>query len=209
MKQRRPGRPKNTSQDTSAALAKSALHRFATQGFEVTTLREIAADAGVDISLISYNFGGKSGLWRSIVSDAGAGLQETLAQAERKASTKDPFAALEHAMRAFVDYLMERPEIPSLLLRDITIDTERSEWLLNELSMPLHQHFFSLARDAAGSDGAKSDHAEFRMANFIYSAASTVARRQRLAKLIGGLDDDAQFKAALVATLIEPVFSDV
>ncbi len=208
MKQRRPGRPKNTNENTSAALAKAALHRFASQGFEVTTLREVAADAGVDISLISYNFGGKSGLWRAIVSNAGAGLKKALAHAERKSATKDPVAALEHAMRAFVDYLMEQPEIPSLLLRDITVDTERSEWLLHELSMPLHQHFFSLAREAAASHGAKADYAEFRMANFIYSAASTVARRQRLAKLIGGLDDDVQFKAALIATLIEPVFSD-
>lgn len=74
--------------------------------------------------------------------------------------------------------------------------------------MSFHEHFFSLSRDSANSSGAKADNAKFRMTNFIYSAASTAVWRQKLEKLIGGLDDAILSKTALVVALIEPVFSD-
>ena len=70
------GRPRDTDSDTSAAISRAALQRFAAQGFEATTLREIAGDAGVDVALIAYRFGGKQGLWQDIVSQAGADLRE-------------------------------------------------------------------------------------------------------------------------------------
>jgi len=43
---------------------------------------------------------------------------------------------------------------------------------------------------------------QFRVANFIYSAASTVARRDRLGRLVDGIGDDAEFAAALEDTLV-------
>ena len=74
--------------------------------------------------------------------------------------------------------------------------------------MPLRNHCFSLARDTSGADGAKTDYGKCRMTNLNYSTINTVAQLPRLAKLNGGLDHNAQFKTPLVATLIEPVFSD-
>ena len=45
MAQRRGrGRPRQTEHDTSQALSRAALRRFAAQGYEATSLREIAAD---------------------------------------------------------------------------------------------------------------------------------------------------------------------
>ena len=46
-------------------------------------------------------------------------------------------------------------------------------------------------------------HLQFRVANFIYAAASTVARRERLAKLVDNVADDRAFEAALEDTLID------
>lgn len=200
---RRPGRPTQHATDTSAALSSAALARFAAQGYDATPLRQIAADAGVDVALVSYRFGGKTGLWRSIVSTAAADLRETLALALNESCGSDDIARLRHSMKAFVAYLLARPEIPRLLLRDITVDTDRSEWLLRELSTPLHQHFHGLAQSAADKLAAPPAHLQFRVASFIYSAASTVARRDCLARLVDGLDDDTQFAAALEKTVID------
>ncbi len=115
----------------------------------------------------------------------------------------DSVLRLDHSARTFLAYLLERPEVPRLLLRDITIDSDRSQWLLETLSLPLHCHFIDLAQAAAKERGDAPAHLEFRVANFIYSAASTVARRERLGKLVGGMDDDAQFAAALEVVLVE------
>ena len=196
------GRPKDTDTDTSAAISRAALRRFAAQGFDATSLREIAGDAGVDVALISYRFGGKLGLWKDIVSQAGADLREALEQALGQSESASAQQRLDHSARAFLAYLLDRAEIPRLLLRDITIDSDRSQWLLETLSLPLHRHFIDLAQAAADEGGKKPSHLQFKVANFIYSAASTVARRERLGKLVDGVGSDAQFAEALEDTLV-------
>jgi AcrR family transcriptional regulator len=55
---RRPGHA-----DTKAAILEAARRRFLAEGYQAVTLRAIAADAGVDVALISYFFGSKQGLF--------------------------------------------------------------------------------------------------------------------------------------------------
>lgn len=200
---RRRGRPSEPDTDTSAAIAGAALRRFAARGFEATSLREIAHDAGVDVSLISYRFGGKLGLWKAIVSQAAGDLRHALDLALRESAAASAQDRLAHSARAFLAYLLDRPEVPRLLLRDITIDSDRSQWLLDTLSLPLHRHFIDLAHTAAQERSDTPRHLQLRVANFIYSAASTVARRERLGRLVDGIGDDAEFAAALEDTLVE------
>ena len=166
-KRRGRGRPSETDMDTSAAIAEAALQRFAAQGFEATSLREIAADASVDVALISYRFGGKNGLWKAIVTQAATDLRETLEGALQNAGTGTAHDRLRQSARTFLAYLLVRPEVPRLLMRDITIHTERSQWLLETLSLPLHRHFIDLANAAAQEHGHEPAHLQFRVANFI------------------------------------------
>ena len=55
---RRPGAP-----DTRAAILAAARTLFATQGFAGTSVRAIAADAGVDAALVHHYFGTKDDLF--------------------------------------------------------------------------------------------------------------------------------------------------
>lgn len=55
---RRPGAP-----DTRAAILAAARARFASQGFSGTTIRAVAADAGVDAALVHHYFGSKDDLF--------------------------------------------------------------------------------------------------------------------------------------------------
>lgn len=55
---RRPGSP-----DTRAAILAAARDAFATQGFAATTIRGIAAAAGVDAALVHHYFGTKDALF--------------------------------------------------------------------------------------------------------------------------------------------------
>ncbi|BBZ45216.1 TetR/AcrR family transcriptional regulator [Mycobacterium parmense] len=56
------GRPRNAAQ-TRADILAAARRRFATEGFERTTLRAIAADVGVDAALVIRYFGSKQDLF--------------------------------------------------------------------------------------------------------------------------------------------------
>jgi AcrR family transcriptional regulator len=59
---RRPGQP-----DTRAQVLDAARRRFLAEGYHAVSLRAIAADAGVDVALISYFFGSKRGLFAAVL----------------------------------------------------------------------------------------------------------------------------------------------
>jgi AcrR family transcriptional regulator len=52
---------------TRAALLHAAMRRFTVLGFERTTTRDVASDAGVNVSLIGRYFGSKEGLFSAVV----------------------------------------------------------------------------------------------------------------------------------------------
>ncbi|MFY8035006.1 MAG: TetR/AcrR family transcriptional regulator [Flexibacteraceae bacterium] len=53
--------------DTAARIMQTAEKLFAKKGFECVSIRELAAECGVNISLISYHFGGKEQLLEKII----------------------------------------------------------------------------------------------------------------------------------------------
>src|SRR3954470_24591412 len=57
------GRGGPRSEPTRAAILATARGRFATDGYERATIRAIAADAGIDPSMVMRYFGSKEGLF--------------------------------------------------------------------------------------------------------------------------------------------------
>lgn len=62
----RTGRPSGRP-DTRGRILDSARRLFAAKGFQQTSLRAIATDAGVDVALISHYFGNKRGLFLAVI----------------------------------------------------------------------------------------------------------------------------------------------
>ena len=58
---RRPGRP-----DTRGEIVAAAARRFARTGYDATSTRQVAADAGVDPALVRRFFGGKEELFTEV-----------------------------------------------------------------------------------------------------------------------------------------------
>ena len=203
---KKPGRPSKNARKTSEDIFHAGLQRFSAQGYDETSLRQIAEDARVDASLIVYQYGSKLELWQAIITRQGQDLHEQFDRAEGIMSALNPATVLRHAMESFVDFLVSRPTVPQLLLRDLSSNDERTDWLLKSMTMPLQSHFMSLAGPAVEAGVFAKDHCAFRIASFVYAAANCVARRERLSKLVNGLDDDAAFRTSLSAVLIDPLF---
>lgn len=60
------GRPPGRS-DTRERLLAAGRRLFLTEGYDRTTLRAVAAEAGVDPAMVNYWFGGKEGLLRAVL----------------------------------------------------------------------------------------------------------------------------------------------
>src|SRR5947209_3394035 len=57
--------------DSKEALVKSAKAIFAKKGFDGATVKDLADAAGVNVSLVSYYFGGKEGLYKNCLEEFG------------------------------------------------------------------------------------------------------------------------------------------
>jgi AcrR family transcriptional regulator len=53
--------------ETRESILAAARSRFFAEGYDAVTLRSIAADAGVDVALVSYWFGSKKGLFAAVM----------------------------------------------------------------------------------------------------------------------------------------------
>lgn len=65
---------KELNLNTEQKIIEVATNLFAKNGFEGASTREICKEAGVNISLISYYFGGKEGLYKKIIDDIIQGI---------------------------------------------------------------------------------------------------------------------------------------
>ncbi|PZG13401.1 TetR/AcrR family transcriptional regulator [Nonomuraea aridisoli] len=70
--------PKRDREATRARLLEAARLRFAREGYDATSVRDIAGDAGVDATLIFRYFGSKKRLFDEVTADLPAGLPDGL-----------------------------------------------------------------------------------------------------------------------------------
>ncbi|MFF7335320.1 TetR family transcriptional regulator [Streptomyces sp. NPDC008150] len=98
---RRPGRP-----ETRQAILAAARRRFLADGYRSVTMRSIAAEADVDLALLSYYFGSKKGLF-------GAALALPANPAE--------------LLAALLDSKVERDAFPERALRQVMSAWEAPE----------------------------------------------------------------------------------
>ena len=70
----RPPRRPYDAAASRADLLRAARARFAVLGYERATTRDIAADAGTNVSMIRRYFGSKEGLFQAVLDDAGSVL---------------------------------------------------------------------------------------------------------------------------------------
>jgi AcrR family transcriptional regulator len=88
---------------------------FAQRGYEAASVEEIAERAGITKPIVYEHFGGKEGLYAVVVDREVELIVERIVDA---ISTGSPRERLERAALAFLDYVQERPEGFTMLLRD-------------------------------------------------------------------------------------------
>ena len=146
-------RSRPETSDTRSLLITAAQKHFGLHGYKATSVHDIARDAGLNVSLVNYHFGGKEGLFRECFAQAGLARLEI---AERILNNK-PSSLDEVRVRLslFIDEILidgiKNPEVLSIIQRelaaefDILGDTFRKTFLR---TFELLTRFLSSAQDA-------------------------------------------------------------
>jgi AcrR family transcriptional regulator len=119
---RRPGRPplhKRDEHEVRKKLIRAAVKLFSQDGFGSTTVRAIAHEAEVNVSLISYYFGSKEGLYRTAISLFG---ESRVAAARKILTPQSTLEGVQSQLIKFLDELFnsfaESPDLVRLIYRE-------------------------------------------------------------------------------------------
>jgi AcrR family transcriptional regulator len=133
---KRTGRPK--AQDAPVTLEQildAAFRAFATYGYDGVAVRTLNRELGVSHNLIHQRFGSKQGLWYAAV-DRAFGQQVTELASWFDPTLSDPLDQLNHAIRRFVRYNAEHPELLGLMNIEARVDSERLDYIYDNYVAP-------------------------------------------------------------------------
>lgn len=92
-----------TPDDSRQRILAASRVLFAKQGFSKTSTRTIAKEAGCNISLIVYHFGGKEGLLDAVAKDVAQKVETRLSEIlHRNESHKDKFHNIVHFLNTYL-----------------------------------------------------------------------------------------------------------
>src|ERR1700682_3996293 len=126
---KRTGRPK--AQDAPATIEQildAAFRAFATYGYDGVAVRTLNRELGVSHNLIHQRFGSKLGLWYAAV-DRAFSQQITQLATAFDPTLADPLDQLNHAIRSFVKYSAERPELLGLMNIEGRVDSKQIHYV--------------------------------------------------------------------------------
>lgn len=130
----------NSEADTQAKLIRAAKTLFADKGYDATTIKDISQAAHVNISLVSYYFNGKEGLYRTCIEQFG---KARLRVAERVLQAPQSAEEFRFRLQLFVEEVInahiEEPEVAQILTRELERHLSIGEDIFRNTFLRIHE----------------------------------------------------------------------
>jgi TetR/AcrR family transcriptional regulator len=126
-------RLRRTRTDIRGALLESALVEFGAKGFDGASTRTIALRVQAHQPQINYHFESKTALWMAAVDHLfgllGEALGDVLPAKLAEVDTPRLTAAFADAIRRFVRFAAEHPELNQIMVHEGTAASDRLTWM--------------------------------------------------------------------------------
>lgn len=177
---------KQTKIDSKQALLTAGIKIFAEKGFEGATVKDVSDAAGVNVSLVSYHFGGKEGLYRACLLDF---AKARLDAAERILKTPTSASELRVRLRLFAEELLDihvrEPDLCTIVHRDVQHMTEIGVEVVKEGFFKLFLNFVQFLKSAEKSKLIKKFKDHEQLATFIIGSLLHLAQTEPHRRLMG------------------------
>jgi len=102
------------NKDSRTHILDTSIMLFSDHGYSETSIREISSMAGVNVSMISYYFGGKDGILRDIVKSVTRGFTSLLDEFDLS-----DMGATINALKRFLEYLEDNRQQVKILFSEM------------------------------------------------------------------------------------------
>ncbi|AZZ37000.1 hypothetical protein CIK05_09405 [Bdellovibrio sp. qaytius] len=143
----------NSKQDAKKCILEAAAKLFSKCGLDKTSTRDISKDSHANISLISYHFGGKEGLYREVIREFAEKVQAEvdpiIREFQDKPMTKELFVKeVKTMVNNIVEMRIAHPEISIILSREKIEGMPLSRDVHEEVFYPLIKNFYNMVTAA-------------------------------------------------------------
>lgn len=150
-------------------LIKAGIAVFSSTGFEDTTTRRIAQEAGVNHAAIAYYFSGKEEFYEACIKhivatvsrELGEIKERVIAQSQKKHATQDEMLLLldmfiERNVRFFLSY-HDLIAMSRIVLREMAVPTFAFTHIYDGMIRPLHEALTRIVAQLTNIDAASSE----------------------------------------------------
>ena len=109
---------KRDAQATKAKIIINSVALFSKNGFDATTIDDIARESSVNKALIYYYFKNKSGLYTTVMSGLFDSIYDEVVEAQKCCDSR--VEELHAFIDTYANYTQKHPYFPSLLLRELS-----------------------------------------------------------------------------------------
>jgi AcrR family transcriptional regulator len=111
--------------DKKQQILEAATRLFAEKGFEGVSIRDLAAEAGINVAMVNYYFGSKEKLFEAVVEYRAEYLKSVLTSLSEN-KTLSGIEKMEAVIVSLVNRVMDNPSFHQLIHRELSI-AERPE----------------------------------------------------------------------------------
>lgn len=191
--------------DSKVALLDAAGELFAQRGFEGTSVKDICEKAGVNVSLVSYHFEGKEGLYRSVLARFAEHGLEVAERLLTPAQSKEEFLV---RLKMFCEEMMvshvRHPHQTRILHRECTGAFPVAKELFQQTFQRVFERFLQFLAAGRTAKFVRADLDPMIAASFFFGSISHFCNTDSVRKeLFKKTIHDEAFRAEAVDQLVQ------
>lgn len=166
-------------QSTKEKLIATATRLFAQKGFDATTVKDIADESALNVSLVSYHFGGKDALYSSCL-EVFARDKLLLAKQILKATPKnldEVRVRLETYARAIMDSHTEQADLMKIMHRDLEMGNPIVLKIFEETFLKSVQLTIDFLKSAQKAEIVRKDIPALQLTSFFYGSVLHLSQK--------------------------------
>ncbi|AMA73815.1 MULTISPECIES: forespore capture DNA-binding protein RefZ [Aneurinibacillus] len=137
---------------TKQKIVEAAVELFDSQGFDGTTVRQIACKAGVNVALIAYYFKNKKGLLEYVMVEYYEALFRKLDGCRHDTEWESLYDLLRHMLESLVRFQSEFYQVTRLIHRELSVESMLGREIMSTYLAKL-KHYFAAVIEEGVEEG--------------------------------------------------------